>query len=220
MTPVSTVAIVDDNKDMRETMAAELEDVNLRPALLEGPFQTVTALLKEIRGRRLEAAVCDYHLSPRGFAGFSGAQAVAELYQQKIPSVLVTAYGKVDVIDIRSFRDRLPILIHSDEVEPEMVVEGFKVCQLEFDNKFTEARKPWRTLVRVEEVDDRRSNPPIVKVTVPNWNAKTVVGFQLSMVPKSHRDKIKAGTRFYAEINLGATDQSDLYLKSFEFPGG
>jgi len=211
---VDTIKIVDDDDDVREALSWTVEDANLTPIEVTGPL----AVLDEFIQKSIEeadAAICDHKLTKGAYATFDGAMAVARFYIKRFPALLCTAYSKVDIITIRRFREFIPILIESDKVSPDNITEGLEVCINELKGKFSQIRKSWRTLIRVEDVF-RGNIPETFDVILPGWNSREIIRLRLDMVPHQSHDKIQPGFRFHAKVNKGAEDQSDLYFKDFE----
>ncbi len=77
---------------------------------------------------------------------------------------------------------------------------------------------PVKTLIRIEERDDDQK-PPIVYCTIPAWSPREVVRFSLDIVDKELMDHIRPGERFFAKVNIGAEDQSELFFVDFEYRG-
>lgn len=205
-------AIVDDNEDMRETLRDELEYAEIEAKPLAGPFSTLDDLVSTVVGRA-NAAVCDHHLT-RNYASCDGAEAVASLYESKLPAVLVTAYSKADVHEIRRFRRGIPILLTPDEANPDSLVKGFEVCRREFDGEFVPSRRPWQTMVQIEDVDG-----DTVYAILPGWNSNEVVKFSKTMINSELHEHVVAGERFFAQVNKGAEDQAELFFEDFEYRG-
>lgn len=214
---IQDVAVADDSEDARNSMSDELKDFNLTPRPLQGPFKGTDQLVNLARSVA-QAAVCDHHLRTRNFADFSGAEAVARSYEMKFPAVLVTSWSKADIDQIRFYRRKVPVLLTPEQADPDSIVRGFEVCIREFKNDFLPNRKPWKTLIRIEAVDDQEANP-LVYVVIPGWNATEVIRFPKHIIPESLHPHVKPEERFFALVNKGADDQADLYFEEFEYRG-
>lgn len=217
---IDKVAVLDDDEDSRETMCDDLRLANFSPAAVEAAPDTEDALLETIT-RNSHGAVCDYRL--RDYAPCSGAQAVNRLYQAKFPAVLVTRYFKADVDEIRPYRRRIPALLTPEQAseDPEAIARGFELCIREFDEDFAPSRRPWRTLLRVEDVEDvdQTHKDPMVYVILPGWNSREVVRFPRSIIPAELHEFLQPGARLFATVNKGAEDQLELYFEGFEYRG-
>lgn len=204
---IQRVMVIDDQPDARDAMAFSMEDADLEPIFHVHPFNSMAECLSTVT--TADAAIFDHHLKPGNYADFDGASAVAQLYQQRFPSLLVTAWAKVDIDNIRQLRKDIPILIRSGDAESQVIKSGFEQCINEFSGHYSFSRKPWRTLVRIEEVDSSR-----VYVVIPGWNPNEIVSLPLVMFPKVK--EVVPGTRFFAKVNTGADQQEELYFTDFE----
>jgi CheY-like chemotaxis protein len=209
---IQRVMVIDDQPDARDAMACNVEDAELEPIFYNESFTSVQECLSIVR-KKAEAAIFDHHLKPGNYANFDGASAVAQLYRQQFPSLLVTAWAKASIDNIRPLRQNIPILIKSDNAESQVIKSGFEQCINEFSGRYSFSRKPWRTLVRIEEVDSEISR---VYVVIPGWNPNEIVSLPLVMFPKVQRKKVVPGTRFFAKVNTGADQQEELYFTDFE----
>jgi hypothetical protein len=158
-----------------------------------------------------DAAICDHHLVAN-YAQFRGAEFVANLYVRRFPAVLRTAWSRPNQYEIRRYRERIPVLLTPDDIDPESFEKGWAVCTQEFAGQFLPSRAPWRTLIRVENVEI----PNFVDVVVPAWNHREVVRLPIELLPLETHKLLCEGKRFHAKVNLGAESQDDLYFTEFE----
>lgn len=216
-TSIGQVGVVDDSADARDTFSDELRDADFIARPFDGPFTTLEQLLQAVIGEA-DAVVCDHHLSPRNYAPCTGAEAVGHWYQERFPSVLVTRYEKAEIEEIRHYRRKIAALIPSDDASPDTIVKGFEICIGEFNNHFIPTRKPWMNMFRIDDVEER-SNPIQVYVVVPGWNSGEAIKLPLEMFPENLRQYVKPNERFFANMNLGAENQEDLYFDAIEYRG-
>lgn len=211
---LNRVAIIDDKKDSRESMEDDLRVAKVEPKSLPGPFPTLEKLIDVTTGSA-EAAVCDYKLNEGNYAGFSGAEAVAEFYQKKYPALLITSYVVTDIDQIRPYRHHIPVLIKADDADADSIIRGFELCINELKGIISYSRKSWRTLVRIEEIYEDQK-PPIVIARLPSWNPHEAVRFPINIIPGNLQSSLEPGKRFHARVNIGAEDSTELYLIGFE----
>lgn len=215
---ISTVYIVDDSVDSRSTLRDELKFAAYTPRVIEGPFQTSQELFDSILNIA-DAVVCDHHLNTRNFAPCSGAEAISHWYFARIPSVMVTKWSKADVDQLRRYRRQVPVILTPEEASnTDNITKGFEICIEEFNDNFLPSRKPWRNLVRIEEVDTSTRHH-IVYAVIPGWDSNEVVRFPIDIIPVDMHLYVKPGSRFYAKINMGAPTQELLYFSDFEYKG-
>ncbi len=213
---IQRVKIFDDDPKAREMVALNILDAKLEAVMETGPLPGLKKFTAQVM-ETADAAILDHRLKLVGkYARFDGAEAVAYLYTNKFPAVLCTAYSKADIDSMRRFRKQIPSLIPTDNVEPETIVAGLARCIQEFNGYFAPSRRPWRTLVRVEDVT---VNPgyKMFYAVIPAWTSSDIVRLPLDLIPGRNRRKIRPGARFTAEVNIGANNQDDLYFDGFEF---
>ncbi len=214
---ISKLTIVEDDANARDSLAETVEDIHISPDKIEGPLGSLESFLCD-HVNDTDAFIFDHQLKQSGYALFNGAQAVAELYKKKLPSMLCTAWTNADIDSIRLYRRYIPSLLHSDEINPDKIARDLEICINEFNENFLPSREPIKTLVRIENVDDEQ-RPKIVYAVVPSWNPKEVIRFPIALVPSDIRENIREGVRLWAQVNLGAEDHTQLFLDSFEFRG-
>jgi hypothetical protein len=215
---IDKVAIIDDSKDSRDTLIDELRFAQFTPHTVVGPFLTKDDLVRVVDDD-IDAVVCDHHLNTRNYAPCSGAEVVALWYDRKIPSVMVSGWIKADIDQIRKFRRRIPVLLTPEEAaDTDKITKGFEVCLQEFRDNFLPSRKPWKTLVRIVDVDTM-TKPSMVYAVIPGWNSDEVVRFPLEIIPEGLHQFVVPGERFFALVNTGAEIQEELYFDQFEYRG-
>jgi len=206
---IHRVAVIDDDEQAREAMAESIEDANLQPVVQRTRLNSLDELIRKLT-RDADAALCDHRLTPRNYAAFQGAEAVAALYQISFPALLVTAWSTEDIDNIRPYRRKIPVLIRSGGLEPRIIREGITVCLNEFNSVFLKERKPQRVLLRIEDTDSS-----FAYVIVPSWDPDTGLKLPLTLFP-AHLGHIDPGMRFFAIVNIGALKNEDLFFDGFE----
>jgi hypothetical protein len=212
-TKIERVKIVDDNAGARRTIAFTVADANYKPVEELGPLMNLDDFI-EASIRTVDAIVCDHRLTT--YARFSGAEAVARFYQRRFPALLCTAWSRADIDAMRCYRRYIPSVINPRDLDPQAIVEGFKHCVQEINGNFLPSRRPWRTLVRVVEVDSDSSDKTFC-VVLPAWNSSEIIRLPLNLLPAELCSHIQVGNRFFAQVNIGAYDQNDLYFDGFDF---
>lgn len=213
-TVIERVEIVDDDPDARDAYRYNLIDMQLVPVLADKPkYNDLNEFVSIIRTES-QAAICDYHLSTRNFASFSGGETVAELYRHQFPAILCTRFYRSDLDNLRPLMPYIPVLLAPNDLEPETIEQGFRSCIEEFNGQFRPSRQPWRTLIRIEDYDKSRR---VLHVVIPAWDAKQTVGLQIQDVSGEVRKRIEAGQEhFHAQVNLGAETYEGLYFTGWE----
>ncbi len=211
------VAVVDDNIDGAEAMCEIVADAKFHAEVLSPSGSSLESVANQISSS-FDAAVCDHHLRAGQAFSFEGADLAAALYDRKVPAVVHTRWADALEDDLRRTRRRVPILLRmKDYDDPETIRAGLEQCQREFHGEFSPERKPWRTLVRVEEIDRGRT-PILVYAVVPEWDADKRVRFPLSLIPNRIVPAVELQKRLFAQVNVGASIVDDLFFMDFEAP--
>ena len=134
----------------------------------------------------------------------------------KFPALLCTKWHTADIDEMRPYRRYIPSLIVPANLEPASIKSGLEVCIREFDGDYRPVRRPWRALIRIEDVRKTDGGSEFVKVVVPAWNSNEVVRLSASMIPRDIFKKLEAGTRLHAKVNLGAVGNEDLFFEEWE----
>ncbi|MFN5241185.1 MAG: hypothetical protein ACK5WC_15770 [Aphanizomenon sp.] len=212
------IAIVDDQKNLAEQTAWDVEEAGYQPLLLENKhFNNVNQLVSLIR-EQAQGAVCDHRLSNYGFANFPGSELVAALYDQKIPSILITQYTEMDTsFSIRKWRHKIPVLLSREETNAVNISQGIEICKSELCGKIPSTRKTRRTIVRITNID-KETHESFVDAFVPSWNPHRAVRFPASLIPENLRDLLEPNKtiRLFAHVNTSAEKSDDLYFEKFE----
>lgn len=220
------IAIVDDDKNARNTIASMLYEVGFEPFMIETPFTSIENLAQYIQ-ENSQAVICDHRLSPYGLAPFTGSELMRSLYTKEFPSILMTQYSETDInVSIRKHRDKIPVVLERDDlVDLDMIADrvnkGFETCSQEFQGIMSSGRRPHRTLINIIDITSD-SGEDVAEVFVPSWNPYRAVRFPISQIPeellpivKSYLDR-KEEACLFACVNTGAEKADDLYFIQFE----
>ena len=213
---IERVEIVDDDISARLMMADNVTDADLLPIDVGGPIHDLENFVR-LSKERADAAICDHKLGLIGnYSRYNGAESVASLYDSGYPAILCTNFAVPDIDSIRKHLRRIPSLIKTDDIDPETLVNGLILCAREVRGDFVPHRKPWRTLVRVEEINEGSSST-MLYVALPGWGSNERIRIPLDILPAGERSKISVGLRFHALVNIGAENTNQLYFTNFEF---
>ena len=212
------VAIVDDDADLAERMATDVEDagydVSMVP-LTNG--QSIDTVIASIVNAGSDAAICDHRLQHRVNVAFDGALLVASLYDRHIPGVLITRFFDQDFdVSIRRERRRIPVLLHRDTADPDQINQAVNSAASEVRTGLPPWRVPYRTVIRVEDV--RTEDVRVVDAIIPGWNPDNIVRFPADILPQELQARLRIGLRFFAQVNIGATRTEDIFLTHAELP--
>ncbi len=210
---ISRTLVVDDSRAVRESWAEVVEDADLEPVLLDGPFRSQRELLESVHTKNVQAVLCDFDLRSSNWAPAYGAKFVHEWNQMGIPAVLCTRYETQHLLEMRKWRDRIPVLLTPTELSPETLRSGIAEALAEIRGIYSPERRPWRTLVVCERVSERRF---YVRVPASHFPEREVVVLP-STVPMAVRDWLRRGGRFlHAHVNIGASRPQDFYFGQWE----
>lgn len=211
---ITRIAIVDDQADVRASYELNVEDLGLESVVETGPLQSLDDTVRQM-AIQSDAAICDYNLKVRDYSTFNGAELVATLYKSTFPALLCTKWSKASIDEMRCYRRFIPTLIDPSALEPSTISVGLEVCIREFGGLYLPVRKPWRALIRVEDVRSTQG-VPFVYVTVPSWNPQEIVRLPQDVFGAQMMSAIKSGMRLHAKVNLGAEAQEELFFEEWE----
>ncbi len=213
------IAIVDDDPLAADEVSLQIQEAGFEPFVIssnthEG-FETMSDLLKIVK-EKSDGVLCDHRLSPKGLANFSGASVAAELYDYKMPCVLITQFIEIDRdVSIRMWRQKIPSLIARENANAVVIKSGFEICLDELHGNIRKTRQPHRVLVRIEDTGDENQKR-VFDAIIPGWNSKQAVRFPEDLIPENFRAQVGKGSRLFANVNIGARQQEDLFLTNFE----
>ncbi len=212
-TTITSVHIIDDDPKVRETYKWTISDSDLEPIEVEGPLHDLQSFIDELTPQT-DAVICDHKLSVKDYARFNGAESIAILYHRHKPGILCTNWITAAPEEIRKHRRFIPVLIDPLELNPQTIIDGFSLCIKEFEGSFQVHRKPWKTSVRIEELDYERG---YIFVVAPGWKPSEVIRLSIDSVPQEIRSEIDSEGKmhFSAEVNLGAEEQRDIYFHNW-----
>lgn len=210
---ISNIQIVDDDPQSRNAFSFIIEDLELTPLCIDGPLPRFDDFIMNTV-RSSQASIFDNALNVRNYSRSSGAKYASALYKRNYPSILCSKFAKTMYIDkIQEHRRYLPVLLKSQELNSDTFHKGLEKCINEFKNNFTENRKPYKSLIRIENIDKNNST---LHGIIPGWNPNEIIAINFSNVPKSMISNIKNETRCYVKTNIGAEKWDELYFTEWE----
>ncbi len=209
---INRVLILDDEPEARRSMRFALEEAGVEPVVEDGPIRSRGVFLRSV-GSRADAVLSDYRLTPGNYATEQGDSFVASCIQARIPALLCTTYADTDIMINRRLMRFIPVVLRTRSPEPEQIVDGYQRCLLELSGELRPSRRPWRTLVRVHDVDGMRQ---YCHVVVPGWNVEQKIRVSFESIPAALRRSLKPDKRLHAKVNTGAEDSKDLFFDEWE----
>ena len=179
------VAVVDDREGQAETAAGIAEEADLVPSIFSetaGTFGSTDQLSQLVFSAGCDAVICDHRLSQTGFASFTGAEFVANLFRQGIPGVLLSTFSAIDSeTTIKLHRAEIPSLIDRSALDPDELLAALRRCESELAGEVAPERRLSRTLVRIESISSE-SEIPVLDAIVHTWDANHAVRFPLDLI--------------------------------------
>ncbi len=173
------IVVVDDTPDARADYSDQLKEIGLRPIEESGPLGALD-LFVEKSCQHGQAAICDYRMKSAGYANFDGAILVSRYYQRGFPALLCTRFEH-SPDEIRPLRKYIPVLLDSDEIDPDTIQFGLEQSVAELRGKIPPGRRPWRTLVHIQNVDNERG---FAYFFLPGWDPHQGLRLQIDDIPE------------------------------------
>lgn len=217
--PIQTVAVVDDCSDDFYDLpinfsVPEIAGFTLRyvPPTL-GSINAITDFIRETA----QGAICTHRLLQRGPTYFYGAELAAALYDQKIPTLVVTQYTAIDFNGLlRKWRDKLPVVFNPREFDTDTILDGFDLCMQELQGNFSKERMSHEVQLNVVNIE-HEGNEKVVDINIPyGWDHYQIIRFPLSLIPVHLHAQIKRNSWLKAEVNTGARFCDELYFRNIE----
>jgi hypothetical protein len=213
---ITSVAVIDDQPEVRKSYGYTIQNIGLEPWLQEGPLPASVSEASSVIANRASAAVCDYKLSGRAYAKFKGTELAADLFHKKLPALLCTQYVPAEVFQITPFRRWIPVILSPREVNEETLVDGLRQCISEFNGNISAERRPWRNLIHFLSEDE--DFPGLYFAEVPGWPVAQIIKVRTSLLPPQIQAAVRPDYRCFAQVNLGAESDIDLFLDGWELP--
>lgn len=212
---IERISIIDDEPNARSGYQYAVDDLEIESVDEEGPINDIENLFRKTQ-EFAQAAICDYHLRVHNYSRFNGAELVAYLYKKSFPALLCTKWEEASLDEIRPYRKYIPALIRPDELDPSTINRALEVIIGEFQGSQVASRRPWRTLVRVESVEETTPNNPFAYIIMPAWDPDKVIRLPLSTLPDNISEQLAEGKRLHVKTNIGAERHEDLYFEDWE----
>ena len=210
---IDRILVIDDDVGAREGFAYSIEDLGITPVPEAGPITDLDHFVAGVQ-HRAQAVLCDYRLKTTGeYSSFNGDELVAACYRHRIPGLLCTQYTDVATEMNRRLLRFIPALLRTSSPEPNAIRTSLRRCHDELQGSFHPARKPWRTLVRVDDVSQEGR---YCHVIVPAWNPHQAIRIYFQDIPHDLLPNMQAGLRLHAKVNIGAESFEDVYFDDWE----
>lgn len=209
---IERILIIDDDAGAREGFAYSIEDLGITPVPEAGPITDLDGFVAGVQ-HRAQAVLCDYRLKTTEYSSFNGDELVAACYRHQIPGLLCTQYTDLTTEMNRRLLRFIPALLRTSSPEPNAIRTSLRRCQDELQGTFHPARKPWRTLVRVDDVSQ---DGRYCHVIVPAWSPHQAIRIYFQDIPHDVLTNMRNGLRLHAKVNIGAESFEDVYFDEWE----
>ena len=209
---IARVLIVDDDPNAREGFGYSIEDLGLEPVFEGGPIEDVASFLGSLP-ERADAILCDFNLRLHAYAKMDGDTLTAECYKAGIPGLLCTGFTDVDTMLNKRHLRYIPSLLRKSDPSPDEIAISYENCIRELRGEFHQTRKPYRTLVRVVDIDDEGR---YFHVVLPGWDPKKKIRLYKKDLPLGVQQLAAPGARLHAQVNIGAQSFEMLYFDDWE----
>lgn len=207
---IKRAVIVDDDSDARDSYEYLIEDMNLAPFKVEEVHNgNLQSFLDEIQPS--DVVLCDFHLKKHDYAQHNGDWVMRQCFRKGIPGALCTSIHEAPIR--RDHLRYIPGLLRKVDPSPDELRLAWTKCIQELAGERQPSRRPWRTLVRVDDVDEEHQ---CFYAVVPAWNTREKIRIDLDNLPENIRSLVKPDHRFHALVNTGATKSADLYFDKWE----
>ena len=213
---IQKISIIDDQALVRESYEFSVEDLGLESVSETGPLDEKLPNCVKAVSQRADAAICDYNLKLNAYSSFNGAELAAEFYKMQFPAVLCTKWYPAVIDEMRQYRRFIPSLVDPASLDPTSIKTGIESCIREFGGDYRPVRRPWRAMIRIEDIRQTDGGSEFAFVVVPAWSSNQVVRLPTTLIPPEILKKLGAGSRLHAKVNLGAVGNEELFFEAWE----
>jgi hypothetical protein len=213
---IQKISIIDDQADVRGSYEFALDEMGVEPVSEAGPLEEEIPTCAKAVSQRADAAICDYNLKVNTYSRFNGAALAAAFYKMQFPAVLCTKWYSAVIDEMRQYRRFIPSLVDPGSLNPASIKSGIESCIREFGGYYRPVRRPWRALIRIEDIRRTDGGSEFAFVVVPAWSSNEVVKLPTTLIPPEILKKLGAGSRLHAKVNLGAAGNEELFFEEWE----
>ena len=206
---ITRALIVDDEQEARDAYEYVIEDMELEPHQVTNPVYDLAEFIASIQPT--DVVLCDFHLKKHSYASCDGDRLMAQCFRAGIPGLLCTTIAEPPIR--RDYLRYIPGLIRTNEPDGSDLRHAWEACVFELEGRFEPSRRPWRTLVRVADVDPYHG---CFYAVVPAWDVRTKIRIDNDNVPANVLALVAPDRRFHALVNTGAESHRDLFFDRWE----
>lgn len=207
---INRIFVIDDDTESRNGFGLTVEEMSVETELQNDKVESLEAFISNLGNN--DAVVSDHHLrKASNYFPTNGAEFISKCFEKSVPSVLVTKWEIDFYYEIRPYKRNIPVVLKPDEFNPDTLAYALEACIREFKGDISPSRKTWKTLVRVDDADDKD-----VLVILPSWNINIGVRLKLSEIPAQYHKMIAPDFRFTAEVNIEADQPFELFFNNWQ----
>ncbi len=208
---VDRLCIIDDDEGVRLSYVEEFYDSKFEAFPQNDKVEDVDYFLKKTI-RESDAVISDHQIKKKqNYFPINGAQVVSMCYERHIPSVLVTKYDQAQLSEIRKFRKNIPVILNPSHFGEDSIFQSLEVCIKEFKGIKRADRKLWRTIVRIDAIEENH-----IYIIIPGWDTTEVIAVGMDELPMNIRPIIEVDKRMHIEVNIGCESVHDIYFGEWE----
>jgi hypothetical protein len=207
---INSLCIIDDDEGARASYVEAFYDTSFN-AIAQEEVNDIS-LFFDNSLRAFDAVISDHQLKKKkNYFPINGAQVVSMCYERNIPSVLVTKYDQAQMSEIRKFRKNIPVILNPSQFDEDTVINSLEVCIKEFKGEIRADRKLWRTLVRIDAIEENH-----IYIIIPGWDTSEAIAIGKDELPAHIKPIIDLDKRMHIEVNVGCESVNDLYFGNWE----
>lgn len=207
---IDRLCIIDDDENSRSGLVEMLYDTRFQSFAQKERVEDVDSYIKDFL-KPSDAIISDHQLKQKNYFPINGAEIVSMCYSLNKPGILVTRYDKTQIMEIRRFRDRIPVILNPSEFEADTIYQSLEICIRELNGEIRADRKLWRTLVRVDSFDEHH-----IYIIIPGWDTTEVISVARKELPQEVEAVIDVDKRLHVGANIGCENPNDLYFSNWE----
>ncbi|TGW15930.1 hypothetical protein E4417_20625 [Stenotrophomonas maltophilia] len=204
------IAAIDDQIASVQVLSGAIQDYLEAEAV---PFDRVPATPASVglwvKDAHIDGVLIDQDLRKGNFSPSSGMEIAAALFKQHCPTVLTTMHQIAELKDGIWYRRYIPAFLSKarlENIEAEM-----RKATAEVNGKIAEERRAYRTVVRVDDVDQQTALLVVPAFSPSEWISVSTKSLEGRLGKRS-----EAGMRFMAEVNIGASSRDELFISEVE----
>ena len=213
---IEFVHVIDDDPVVRSSYCENLEDMDFKPVEVQS-VKDVNELVASM-DKSHAGVICDLQLTSGRYSKVNGDILATEFYKSSVPVILCTSYHPMTKL-AAEFREHIPVVVNPEDLTKKLVEHAFTLCLREREGIFSDARKPCRTMIRIEGMEVFGEEFQL-SIHIPAWRTEGVLvdvkkkDFPVFDIAREAIDD-SGCFRASAEINLGAPSPVELYFRGW-----